>query len=312
MQRNHRAFTLIELLVVVTVIALLVGILVPALRSAREAAFRTMNSNNHRQIALGNLTYFQDTEFNAMSPIFDRRRNGMKVTYLLYTPQFPAYLMGGKPSHPEADTRLGEFYIPEEDRALTRYLYDDVGQPTVPGETPVKVPDEDRVQRDFFRHPMDVDTFGSLDQDLSARFEVGVTDSPYFWMGTSYYSNNFWLKWLNSVNPSAIFDPTIISREYRNIQNWNQSRTVLAMDAWLQHDLNETAELVAAGVDLREIPVLEDVFFGRREHTVSFLDGSVRDIQFRPRQFRDQIDEYGSGVWTPPPSGSGYQFFERR
>ncbi|NOZ63491.1 MAG: type II secretion system protein [Caldiserica bacterium] len=57
---KKKGFTLIELLVVMAIIAVLVGILLPALLRAREGARRSVCLNNMRQLAQGSYMYYQD------------------------------------------------------------------------------------------------------------------------------------------------------------------------------------------------------------------------------------------------------------
>lgn len=61
---KNSAFTLIELLVVISIIALLIGILLPALGAARDSARSIQSLSNLRQIGIGTAAWANDRQDN--------------------------------------------------------------------------------------------------------------------------------------------------------------------------------------------------------------------------------------------------------
>jgi len=91
----HRAFTLIELLVVVSMIAILIALLLPALGSARDSAVRAQCASNQRQLAVLVTTYATDNK--GLLPRGGRDNTYAAGKYVEHTPfissEFHTYIL---------------------------------------------------------------------------------------------------------------------------------------------------------------------------------------------------------------------------
>ncbi len=70
----RKAFTLIELLVVISIIALLVGILLPALGAARDSAKNMVCKAKLKQVAIAHELWLEDSNRLALSRVANRNR----------------------------------------------------------------------------------------------------------------------------------------------------------------------------------------------------------------------------------------------
>ena len=90
-KRRHLGFTLVELLVVIGIIALLIGILLPALNKARVAARDTVCANNLRQFVIADNMYLADNKVYPLPSL--GYASGSGATSIFYC--WPYQLDGG-------------------------------------------------------------------------------------------------------------------------------------------------------------------------------------------------------------------------
>jgi prepilin-type N-terminal cleavage/methylation domain-containing protein len=191
-KNKTRGFTLVELLVVISIIAILLAVLIPAMNRAKETAKRIICSNQQKQVALGLNTYIADYDglmpwYGGRDPLYpyphipaagDMPADNEGHPYVAFKgdPDKTEWLEGGISTGKPIPMRLGclyaskvikvakVFYCPSN--KAVQYRYDDYVAPRLPN-----------VNKEW----------GTLPQTCNNPSKVPTPDNSWVRTGLTYY-----------------------------------------------------------------------------------------------------------------------------
>lgn len=228
-------FTLIEVLVVVAIIALLVSVLLPSLKTAREQARTTVCAANLGTIGKGAMAYLNaERDRFCWGPVYPLE-SGL--------PRARTWYYGGNRGQDSRDLGTGGFYYLRErgglndwsaaERPLNKYVY--------PGVTRNK--NESRPLRqsgDLKVYECPADKGVRWNGDPSSQLHDAV--SGFLEVGTSYQSNNSWRYFARSEEaaqmPTRMFQLT--DQIIKLLQEKGAGRAILLYEDTADWALNTT------------------------------------------------------------------------
>lgn len=202
--QRRTGFTLIEMLVVIAIVALLVSLLLPALKRGRNAAMVVKSLSNLRQINIASATYREEQKGFMPLALNVPRGNFPNKPWFANHSQVQGWCtwaFGGKNPDAYWYTRSGgAFDVEAADRLLNPYVYPEItfNAPPMPTRMPPTDPNRKTAQAEVFRDPSD-----KVSYQHSANFHTNPTPiqlSSYDDVGTSYHFN---VKWWDQIPHSG-------------------------------------------------------------------------------------------------------------